>query len=149
MSETLKPIVSWTELMLKYGILNLYAAKEALPLALEHNVGIINMAAVRVKLPQPDLLREQITRWKQEGVIAQDGLPDEDPLGWLVHDDVDSVIDAAYKFAADHAAISTVLTGTSSVHHLEDNVKALESPTLPESDKQRIRDVFGEIAIYI
>ena len=139
----------WDTIMLKYGILNLYAAKEALPLALEHDVGIINMAAVRVKLPQPALLREQMSRWKHEGLIAQDSLPDEDPLDWLVHDDVDSVIDAAYKFAADHPAISTVLTGTSSVSHLEANVKALESPTLPEYDKQRIRKIFGEIAVYI
>ncbi|MCH9011036.1 MAG: aldo/keto reductase [Chloroflexi bacterium] len=139
----------WDTIMLKYGILNLYAAKEALPLALEHDVGIINMAAVRVKLPQPDLLREQISLWKQDGIIAQDSLPQEDPLGWLVHDDVDSVIDAAYKFAADHPAISTVLTGTSSVRHLEDNVRALEIPTLPEADKRRIREVFGEIAVYI
>ena len=139
----------WDTIMLKYGILNLYAAKEALPLALEHDVGIINMAAVRVKLPQPDLLRAQISLWKQDGIIAQDSLPQEDPLGWLVHDDVASVIDAAYKFAADHPAISTVLTGTSSVRHLEDNVRALEIPTLPEADKRRIREVFGEIAVYI
>ncbi len=139
----------WDTIMLKYGILNLYAAKEALPLALERDVGIINMAAVRVKLPQPDLLRAQISLWKQDGIIAQDSLPQEDPLGWLVHDDVDSVIDAAYKFAADHPAISTVLTGTSSVRHLEDNVRALENPSLPEADKRRIREVFGEIAVYI
>ena len=84
-----------------------------------------------------------------DGVIAQDSLPQEDPLGWLVHDDVDSVIDAAYKFAADHPAISTVLTGTSSLPHLEDNVRALEIPTLPEADKRRIREVLGEIAVYI
>lgn len=139
----------WDTIMLKYGILNQYAAKEALPLALEHNVGIINMAAVRVKLPRPQLLREQIAEWKQQGVIPSDSLPDEDPLGWLIHDGVDSVISAGYKFAADHPAISTVLTGTSSVHHLEDNVKALEYPTLPEADKQRLREVFGKIAVYI
>ena len=135
--------------MLKYGILNQFAAKEALPLALAHDVGIINMAAVRVKLPRPDLLREQIVEWKREGVIAQHSVPDEDPLGWLVHDDVKSVTDAGYKFAADHPAISTVLTGTSSIDHLKANVEALENPSLPEADAQRLRDIFGEIAIYI
>ena len=139
----------WDTIMLKYGILNQFAAKEALPLALAHDVGIINMAAVRVKLPRPDPLREQIVEWKREGVIAQHSVPDEDPLGWLVHDDVKSVTDAGYKFAADHPAISTVLTGTSSIAHLKANVEALENPSLPEADAQRLRDIFGEIAIYI
>ena len=135
--------------MLKYGILNQYAAKEALPLAIEHNVGIINMAVVRIKLAKPELLREQIAEWKRENLVAPDATPDDDPLGWLVHDDVDSVISAGYKFAADHPGISTVLTGTSSVEHLENNLKAMENPTLCEADKQRLRELFGEIANYI
>ena len=45
---------------MKYGILNQTAADKALPLAMEHNVGIVNMAAVRIKLVRPKLLREQI-----------------------------------------------------------------------------------------
>jgi L-galactose dehydrogenase len=139
----------WDTIQLKYGILNQYAARKALPLALQHNVGIINMAAVRVKLVRPRLLREQIAQWKQEGLVPQDALPDDDPLGWLVHDDVDSVISAGYKFAADHPAISTVLTGTSSIAHLEANLKAMENPTLAEDDKQRLQELFGDIAIYI
>lgn len=139
----------WDVIMLKYGILNQIAAKEALPLAIEHNVGIINMAAVRIKLVSPELLKEQIALWKQEGLIAPDATPEDDPLGWLVHDDVDSVISAGYKFGADHPGISTVLTGTSSLKHLEENLKAMENPTLSESDKQRLNDLFGDISIYI
>ncbi len=86
----------WDTIMLKYGILNQYAAKEALPLAAEHNVGIVNMAAVRVKLPDPSLLKELIADWKTRGVIPADSLPAKDPLGWLVHDGVGSVIGAGY-----------------------------------------------------
>lgn len=139
----------WDTIMLKYGILNMYADKEALPLAIEHNVGIINMAVIRVKLPNPKLLQEQIATWKAAGKIGQDDLPDEDPLGWLVHDEVDSIIDAGYKFAADHPGISTVLTGTSSVKHMDDNIRALENPTLPEQDIARLHQVFGNIDEYI
>ena len=139
----------WDTVQLKYGILNQIAANKALPLALQHNVGIINMAAVRVKLINPQLLREQIAEWKRQGLVAQDAVPDDDPLGWLIHDDVDSVISAGYKFAADHPAISTVLTGTSSVAHLEDNLKAMENPTLAGDDMRRLQELFGEIAIYI
>ena len=139
----------WDVIQLKYGILNQTAADKALPLAIEHNVGIVNMAAVRIKLVRPDLLREQISEWKDQGLIPQSAVSDDAPLDWLIHDDVDSVISAGYKFAADHPGISTVLTGTSSVEHLEDNLKALEEPTLAEDDKRRLQKLFGEIAIYI
>jgi len=139
----------WDTVMLKYGILNQYAANEALPLALEHNVGIINMASVRVKLPNPVLLREQIAEWKRSGLLGQNSVPDDDPLGWLVSDDVESIIDAGYKFAAGHPAISTVLTGTSSIHHLQSNARALKNPSLPEAHRQQLKDIFGEVTIYI
>ena len=138
----------WDTVMLKYGILNQYAAKEVLPLAQQHGVGVINMAAVRIKLPRPQLLEALISEWKQRGVIPGDSLPDSDPLGWLIHDDVDSVVSAGYKFAADHPAISTVLTGTASTHHLEANVAALEVPSLPEPDNERLAALFSEVAEY-
>ena len=138
----------WDTIMLKYGILNQYAAKEALPLAAEHNVGIINMAAVRVKLPDPDLLEELVADWKTRGVIPADSLPASDPLGWLVHDGVSSVIGAGYKFAAGHPAVSTVLTGTANIEHLESNAAALDAPRLPEDDRRRLVTLFSHIAEY-
>ena len=135
--------------MLKYGILNQYAAKEALPLAIEHGVGILNMAAVRVKLPDPVLLKELVSDWKKRGMVPSDSLPTEDPLGWLVCDDVDSVISAGYMFAADHPAVSTVLTGTSSLEHLEGNAAALARPALSKSHSRRLIELFGEVAEYV
>ena len=138
----------WDTIMLKYGILNRRAADETLPLALESNVGILNMASVRIRLPDPRLLEDTIAEWKQKGYLAEDSLPAKDPLGWLVHDDVDSVISAAYKFGAANPAISTVITGTGSVDHLEANIAALEKPYLPPEDAPRLKDLFGRIGEY-
>ncbi len=138
----------WDVVMLKYGILNQIMAKEALPLAAEHNIGVLNMASVRIKLPVPALLEELIAEWKDKGCIPRDSIPAKDPLGWLVHDDVDSVVSAAYKFAADHPAIGSVITGTSSIAHLEANIAALEEPRLPEGDSARLKCLFGDIAEY-
>ena len=138
----------WDVVMLKYGILNQIMAKEALPLAAEHNIGVLNMASVRIKLPVPALLEELIAEWKDKGYIPRDSTPARDPLGWLVHDDVDSVVSAAYKFAADHPAIGSVITGTSSMAHLEANIAALEEPRLPEGDSARLKCLFGDIAEY-
>ena len=138
----------WDVVMLKHGILNQIAAKEALPLAMEHGVGVLNMASVRIKLPVPALLEELIAEWKDKGYISRDSLPAQNPLGWLVHDDVNSVVSAAYKFAADHPAIHSVITGTSSVAHLEANIAALQKPRLSDEDAARLMGLFGDIAEY-
>ncbi len=138
----------WDAVMLKYGILNQYASNEALPLAQSNEVGIINMAAVRIKLPDPGLLEGLIADWKERGAVPADGLPAKDPLGWLVRADVDSVVSAGYKFAADHPAVSTVLTGTADVEHLEQNAAALDKPYLPSGDTEKLMALFGDIAEY-
>jgi len=134
----------WDVVMLKYGILNQSAAKEAFPLALKHNVGILNMAPVRLKMTRPGQLEETVAGWKRTGFIRPDDLPDNDPFDWLVHDGVESIIAAGYKFAADHPAVSSVLTGTSSKAHLKANVAALDHPKLPEADQKRLVALLGD-----
>ena len=136
----------WDTIMLKYGFLNQWAAKEVFPLAIEHGVGILNMAAVRLSLTRPQRSREVVARWKEDGLIAPDDLPDDGPFDWLLGEDVDSVISAGYKFGADHPAVSTVITGTSSIEHLEANARSLEKPALPSHNHERLVRLFGDSA---
>ncbi len=136
----------WDTVMLKYGILNQWAAKEILPLAERHNVGVLNMAPVRLTLTRSERLRAFLDEWSAEPDSAAPDLPVDDPLGWLVHGEVDSLTSAGYRFAASHDAISTVITGTSSVEHLEQNAAALERPGLPAPDQQRVLELFAESA---
>ena len=136
----------WDTIMLKYGFLNQWAAKKVFPLAIEHGIGVLNMAAVRVSLTRPQRSREVVARWKDEGLIGPDDLPDDGPFDWLIGGDVDSVISAGYKFGADHPAVSTVITGTSSIEHLEANAKSLEKPALPREHHERLVQLFGDSA---
>ena len=138
----------WDVVMLKYGILNQYAANEILTLAARHDVGVMNMAAVRVKLPDAMLLEALIKKWKDDKLIARNALPDTDPLGWLIHDDVGSVIEAGYRFAAEPSVIATVLTGTSSIEHLNANARCLETPKLVSAHSSRLKALFGGIVEY-
>jgi len=138
----------WDVVMLKYGILNQYAANEILTLAARHDVGVMNMAAVRVKLPDAVLLEALIKKWKDDKLIARNALPDTDPLGWLIHDDVGSVIEAGYRFAAEPSVIATVLTGTSSIEHLNANARCLETPKLISAHSSRLKALFGGIVEY-
>jgi aryl-alcohol dehydrogenase-like predicted oxidoreductase len=135
----------WDTIMLKYGILNMAAARAVLPLAQERNVGVLNMASVRVKLTRPEELSALIADWKRRGLVGRAALPDADPLGWLVRNEVDSVVAAGYKFALDHPAVSTVLTGTADPAHLEANVAAILGPPLPGPDRARLEAVFGPL----
>ena len=136
----------WDSVMLKYGMLNQAAAWKVLPLCQEHNIGVLNMAPVRVKLSQGDELIALMAGWVARGLIPADALPDEDPLGWLVHGSTDSVISAGYKFAAAHTAVSTVLTGTANLEHLKINAAAILGQPLPPEDTRRLKQLFGHLA---
>jgi hypothetical protein len=108
----------------------------------------MNMAAVRVKLPDSGLLEELVRKWKESGLIAWNALPNKNPLDWLIHDDVGSVIEAGYRFAAEPPGIATVLTGTSSIEHLHANARCLETPKLVSAHSSRLKALFGGIVEY-
>ncbi len=136
----------WDAIMVKYGIMNLSAERKVLPVAKERNVGVLNMSPVRVKMTRPAELEKVIARWKKDGLIPQDSLPDQGPLDFLVHGEVKSVVAAGYKFGASHLAIATVLIGTGNIAHLEDNIDAVLGAPLPRQNSDRIRALFGHLA---
>ena len=131
--------------MVGYNLLSPTAEHEALPLCQAKDVGVICMVAVRRALSRPDVLLENLGDVRERGLIDRDSLPAEDPLGWLVKGQVASLPAAGYKFAAAHPAISTVLTGTARIAHLEANVDAILGPGLPDEDMARLHDLFGEV----
>ena len=136
----------WDVIMLKYGILNQWAAKKVLPLAEKHGVGILNMAPVRQTLTRDADRRALFDSWRTDGTVDVSSLDDEKPFDWLVRGDVESVIDAGYRFAAMHSGISTVLTGTANVEHFEANARSIAAASLPADDYQRLIDLFSESA---
>lgn len=135
----------WDSIGVKYGILNQAAARELFPAARAHGVGILNMSSIRVKLASRQELESLIASWKQRDLLGEDDLPDVDPLGFLVHDEVHSVVEAGYRFAAEPEAISSVVVGTGNPAHLEANVAAVLAGPLPAADSAWLRMLFGHI----
>ena len=136
----------WDAIMLKYGILNQCAANEVLPLAQKHGTAILNMAPVRYTLTRQEEYEQLLDSWREGGEIDVAHPKLRDGLDWLIKDDVPSIISAGYKFAADHPGISTVISGTANIEHLEDNVAAFEVPTLPPDDTEALRELLGDSA---
>lgn len=131
--------------MVGYNLLTPGPERDVLPLAQRHDVGVLVMCAVRRKIGRPEQLAASIATLKASGALAPDALPDDGPLAWLLHDGVDSVTTAAYRFAAGHPAVSCVLTGTANTAHLEANVRGILGGALPDADRQRLLAVFGPL----
>jgi aryl-alcohol dehydrogenase-like predicted oxidoreductase len=128
--------------MIGHNLISPGGLRKVMPLAQQSNIGVVVMCAVRKVIVTPDMLQETIRQWKAAGALADDAVPDDAPLDWVLGPGVDSLADAAYRFAAESDAVSTVLTGTASLEHLEENVRSILSPPLPRATSQRLRDTF-------
>ena len=133
--------------MVGYNLLHQTAEQDVLQAAEAADIGLIVMIAVRRALGNPARLREVIAELKADGHLAADALPNDDPLGWLVHDSVESVPEAAYRYVLEPSAISTVLTGTANPDHLDENVAAMARGPLPPEDRARLQTIFGGLAL--
>jgi L-galactose dehydrogenase len=146
MLRTVLPRGIFDVAMVGYNVLSPVPAHHVFPLAEAHDVGIVVMCAVRGVLLRPERIREVVGEWKDEGLLPRDAVPDDEPLGWLLGPWADSVPAAAYKFAADHPAVSTVLTGTGRIAHLEANAEAILGMRLPPEIVERAISVFGPVS---
>jgi L-galactose dehydrogenase len=128
--------------MLGHNLLSPSGLVSVLPLAQRRNVGVVVMCAVRTVITTPDMLEETLRQWKDDGSLPRDAVPDEAPLDWVLGPGRESLAEAAYKFAAESPAVSTVLTGTANIEHLDANVRAILGEPLPADISQRLRDTF-------
>jgi L-galactose dehydrogenase len=129
-------------IMLGHNLISPSGLVKVLPLAEQKNVGVVIMCAVWTIITTPDMLGETLRQWKDEGALARDAVSDAAPLDWVLGPGRETLADAAYKFAAESPAVSTVLTGTANVEHLEANLRAIVGPPLPAAISQKLRDIF-------
>jgi L-galactose dehydrogenase len=133
-------------MMVGHNLLSPSPAMHVLPLAEQAGVGVVVMCAVRGVLLDPNRVRQVVRGWKDIGALAEDAVPDDEPLAALLGEYVGDVTAAAYRFAADHPAVSTVLTGTGNPAHLDHNAAAIAAGPLPATVVRRLYDVFGPVS---
>ncbi len=133
----------WDTILVGYNLLTPGPEDDVLPLAQANDVGVLVMCAVRRKIARQADLEAVVASLKRDGLIEPDELADEAPLDWLLHDGIERVTDAAYKYAANTPLVHSVLTGTASVEHLRENVDAVLGPPLPDADRERLKAIFA------
>ena len=132
-------------IMVGFSMLNPSARARVFARTLEHDVGTLIMFAVRRALSRPEALRELLADLVEKGG-GDASLVGDDPLGFVAaHPEVESLVQAAYRFCRHEPGAHVILTGTGNVQHLEANVASIQEPKLPEEIAERLYALFGAV----
>jgi L-galactose dehydrogenase len=137
----------WDVAMVGFNILNQTARDPVLNKAIENNIGIQVMFAVRKALSVPEFLAQIVKELIDAGQIDAGDLDDlVKPLDFLVHDDgAVNIPDAAYRFCRHEPGTHVILSGTGNPTHLAENIASLERSELPSGDVDRLKHIFGSV----
>ncbi|MFX1426098.1 MAG: aldo/keto reductase, partial [Promethearchaeota archaeon] len=136
----------WDVMMVGFNILNQSARDKVLVKAIEKNIGILIMFAVRLALSRPKRLKECIHELIEKKQIKASDINLENPLNFLIHDDgAETLVDAAYRFCRHEPGAHIILSGTGNIDHLKDNLKSILKPPLPKEDVLKLKKIFKNV----
>lgn len=137
----------WDVMMIGFNILNQSVRDRILQKAIELNVGIQVMFAVRKALSNSDHLVTTIKGLIESGEVDSDDIDDlNDPLGFLIHKNgARTIPDAAYRFCNHEPGTHIILSGTGDPDHLRQNIASLKRGPLPEADVARLKHIFRNV----
>ena len=129
-----------------YNIYEQVPAQELFPLALQENIGIIaksplDEGALTGKItPQTVFAEGSFQDFYFQGDRKREVYERARALEFLIHDEVESLAEAALRFCLSHPALSTVIVGMRKPEHTRANVKASDKGPLPEADVEKLKD---------
>ena len=136
----------WDVMMVGFNILNQSARDRVLAKALEKNIGILVMFAVRLALSRPKRLKEVIKELIQKKQINPSEIDMNSPLGFLLHEGgAMNLVDAAYRFCRYESGTDVILSGTGNLDHLKANIKSLLRSPLPQEDLLKLKKIFKDV----
>ena len=135
----------WDVMMVGFNILNQSARGRVLNRTQALGVGTLDMFAVRKALSRPEELSRVAVELKSQHLLDE-SVDADNPLGFLLEDGVAaSIPEAAYRFCRYEPGIDVVLSGTGNIDHLEQNVRSLLMPPLPDWAVERLRTMFAAV----
>ena len=133
----------WDVIMVGFNLLNQKARESVLRPAIEHDIGVLIMFAVRRALSQPAKLKSTLEQLIENGEIDANDIDLEDPLGFLIESGAAaSIPDAAYRFTRDEPGAHVILSGTGNPQHLDANLTTFARPPLPPEITARLKHIF-------
>ena len=133
--------------MVGHNMINQSARRTVLPLCVAKNIGVLNIFTVRNLFWNMPRLKEVVADLKERGVIGPDAVSDDSPLGWLLEDgECESLVEAAYRYAAYTEGVTTVMCGTIDRGELDQDIGFMDKGALSDGKLARLRETFGHIA---
>jgi aryl-alcohol dehydrogenase-like predicted oxidoreductase len=136
----------WDVMMVGFNILNQTARDSVLARAMEKNIGILNMFAVRLALSRPKRLKSVIKILLKNNQINPSDIEADDPLGFLTEEHrASDIVDAAYRFCLHEPGMHVILSGTGNSDHLAANIESFSRPPLPKDITNRLKKIFHNV----
>jgi aryl-alcohol dehydrogenase-like predicted oxidoreductase len=136
----------WEVVMLGFNLMHHNARTKVFPHTIAYNIGTLLMFVVRNIFSQPDRLTAKMQELAAAGQVPGWLAEIDNPLRFLLHEGgASSLTDAAYRFVRHEPGVHVVLFGTGSPEHLRENIASLLKPPLPETDRQRLAELFGHL----
>jgi aryl-alcohol dehydrogenase-like predicted oxidoreductase len=132
--------------MVGHNMINQSARRTVFPICKENNVGVLNIFTVRNLFWNPLRLKEVIADLIARKIVSDDIMSGGEPLAWLIDDDVQSLVEAAYRYAAYTEPVSAVICGTIEHNELKDNVHTITKGPLSKWKLKRLEEIFGQVA---
>ena len=136
----------WDVFMVGFNLLNQTARNTVLRPAIERDIGILIMFAVRRALSQPAKLKATIAALIESGELDPEEVDSDAPLAFLLESGASSIPDAAYRFCLAEAGAHVILSGTGNPKHLAANLKTFDGPPLPPEAIARLRQLFRRVS---
>lgn len=136
----------WDVIMVGFNLLNQGARETVLRAAIDKDIGVLVMFALRRALSRPAKLRETAQSLLESGEISAGEIDIDDPLGFLLADgSAVSIADAAYRFCQAEAGAHVILSGTGNPQHLAANLASFARQPLPAQHIQRLKHIFRNV----
>lgn len=129
-----------------YNIYEQVPEEGLFPLALEENIGIIvksplDEGALTGKITPDTVFPEgSFHDFYFSGDRKREVWERAKALDFLMHDDVETLAEAALRFCLSHNAVSTAIVGMRKPEHTRENVKASDKGPLPKDDLVRLKE---------
>ena len=136
----------WDVMMVGFNLLNQSARTRVIEPAMQKNIGILDMFAVRKALISQENLAAQLSVLYDKGLIDPDALDIQHPLAdVLTSSGCRSLTELAYRFCSSETRIHSILRGTGNIRQMHNNIRDIARGPMPEAVRDKLVGLFARV----